>query len=82
MSADFDDLVETSIILLIVGEGQLSVQCLTRSSVETSKFDLANGCVLLLNWDVKWIFRFLSGWTPNSESEILDVLVPIYENKR
>jgi dipeptidase D len=29
--------------LLIVGEGQLSVQCLTRSSVETSKFDLANG---------------------------------------
>jgi dipeptidase D len=37
MSADFDNLVETSnnIAKIIVGEGQLSVQCLTRSSVET-----------------------------------------------
>ena len=44
MSADFDNLVETSnnIAKVILGEGQLSVQCLTRSSVETSKFDFAN----------------------------------------
>jgi dipeptidase D len=42
MSADFD-LVETSnnIAKVVLGEGKLSVQCLTRSS-ETSKFDLAN----------------------------------------
>jgi dipeptidase D len=39
MSADFD-LVETSnnIAKVVLGEGKLSVQCLTRSSVETSKF--------------------------------------------
>jgi dipeptidase D len=44
MSADFADLVETSnnIAKVVLGEGKLSVQCLTRSSVETSKFDLAN----------------------------------------
>jgi dipeptidase D len=47
MSA-FDNLVETSnnIAKVIVGKDN-SVQCLTRSSVETSKFDLANACVLL-----------------------------------
>src|SRR5690606_12615032 len=44
MSADFDNLVETSnnIAKVILGKGKLSVQCLTRSSVESAKFDLAN----------------------------------------
>jgi dipeptidase D len=39
----FADLVETSnnIAKVVLGE-ELSVQCLTRSSVETAKFDLAN----------------------------------------
>jgi dipeptidase D len=41
---DFDNLVETSnnIAKYDFGRGKLVVQCLTRSSVETSKFDLAN----------------------------------------
>jgi dipeptidase D len=44
MSADFDNLVETSnnIAKITVVNGKLTVQCWTRSSVETSKFDLAN----------------------------------------
>jgi len=44
MSADFEDLVETSnnIAKVEVVDGKLSVQCLTRSSVETAKMDLAN----------------------------------------
>ena len=44
MSADFDNLVETSnnIAKVVLGNGQLSVQCLTRSSVESAKMDLAN----------------------------------------
>jgi dipeptidase D len=51
MSADFADLVETSnnIAKVVLGEGKLSVQCLTRSSVETSKFDLANALTSALN---------------------------------
>ena len=44
MSADMEDLVETSnnIARVIVKEGQITIQNLTRSSVETSKMDLAN----------------------------------------
>jgi dipeptidase D len=45
MSADIpEDLVETSnnIARVIVKDGQISIQNLTRSSVESSKFDLAN----------------------------------------
>ena len=44
MSATMADLVETSnnIARVVVKDGQITVQCLTRSSVETSKFDLAN----------------------------------------
>ncbi|MEC5166270.1 dipeptidase D [Flavobacterium sp. PL11] len=85
MSADFDDLVETSnnIAKVILGEGQLSVQCLTRSSVETSKFDLANAlrsAFELMGCEVEFSGSY-PGWTPNSESEILDVLVPIYEKQ-
>ncbi len=85
MSADFDNLVETSnnIAKVIVGEGQLSVQCLTRSSVETSKFDLANAlrsAFELMGCEVEFSGSY-PGWTPNSNSEILDVLVPIYEKQ-
>ena len=85
MSADFDNLVETSnnIAKVVVGEGQLSVQCLTRSSVETSKFDLANAlrsAFELMGCEVEFSGSY-PGWTPNSKSEILDVLVGIYEKQ-
>ena len=85
MSADFADLVETSnnIAKVIVGDGQLSVQCLTRSSVKTAKFDLANAlrsAFELMGCEVEFSGAY-PGWTPNSESEILDVLVPIYEKQ-
>lgn len=83
MSADFDNLVETSnnIAKVILGKGKLSVQCLTRSSVESAKFDLANelrSAFELMGCEVE-ISGSYPGWTPNPESEILDVLVPIYE---
>ena len=85
MSADFDNLVETSnnIAKITVVNGKLTVQCLTRSSVETSKFDLANalrsafelmGCEVTFGGSDP-------GWTPNANSEILDVLTSIYEKQ-
>ena len=85
MSADFDNLVETSnnIAKVVLGDGQLLVQCLTRSSVETSKFDLANAlrsAFELMGCEVEFSGSY-PGWTPNSESEILDLLVPIYEKQ-
>ncbi|MSP84694.1 MAG: aminoacyl-histidine dipeptidase [Flavobacteriaceae bacterium] len=85
MSADMEDLVETSnnVARIIIKEGEITIGCLTRSSVETSKFDLANalqsafelsGCEVTLSGSYP-------GWTPNVKSEILDVLVAIYEKQ-
>ncbi len=85
MSADMEDLVETSnnVARVIIKDGEILVGCLTRSSVETSKFDLANalrstfelsGCEVNLAGSYP-------GWTPNVNSEILDLLVKIYEKQ-
>jgi dipeptidase D len=85
MSADMADLVETSnnIARVVIKDGEISVQNLTRSSVETSKFDLANalrsafelcGCEVVMAGSYP-------GWTPNVNSEILDILVSIYEKQ-
>lgn len=85
MSADFDNLVETSnnIAKVVVGQGQLSIQCLTRSSVESGKMDLANSlrsAFELMGCEVEFSGSY-PGWTPNSKSEILDVLTSIYEKQ-
>src|SRR5690606_23041326 len=85
MSPDFEDLVETSnnIAKVVVKDGQISIQCLTRSSVESSKFDLANAlrsAFELFGAEVTFSGSY-PGWTPNANSEILDVLVPIYEKQ-
>lgn len=83
MSADIPDLVETSnnMARVVVKDGNIKVGCLTRSSVETSKMDLANalkstfelaGCEVEFSGDYP-------GWAPNMDSAILKVMVPIYE---
>jgi len=83
MSADIKDLVETSnnIARVLVKNGQIKIGCLTRSSVESSKLDLANtlraafeltGCEVEFSGDYP-------GWAPNMDSDILKVMVPIYE---
>lgn len=82
MSADFDDLVETSnnIARVEVKGGKLTISCLTRSSVETSKFDLANSlraAFELMGCEVAFSGAY-PGWTPNPDSEILDLLVDLY----
>ena len=81
MSAAMDDLVETSnnIARVIVKNGLLEIMCLTRSSVNSAKLDLATslkcafelaGCEVTLSGDYP-------GWNPNPNSAILKVL----ENK-
>ncbi|MET0944566.1 MAG: aminoacyl-histidine dipeptidase [Flavobacterium sp.] len=85
MSADMADLVETSnnIARVIVKDGEILVGCLTRSSVETSKFDLANSLrsvFELVGCEVELTGSY-PGWTPNVNSEILDTLVGIYEKQ-
>ncbi|MGL4582497.1 MAG: aminoacyl-histidine dipeptidase [Flavobacterium sp.] len=85
MAPDFEDLVEASnnIAKVELGDGKLVVKCLTRSSVESSKLDVANGlrsAFELMGCEVEFSGSY-PGWTPNSESEILDVLVDIYEKQ-
>ena len=85
MSADMEDLVETSnnIARVIVKDGQISIQNLTRSSVESSKMDLANAlrsAYELFGCEVDFAGSY-PGWTPNVNSEILDVLTSIYEKQ-
>jgi dipeptidase D len=85
MSADMEDLVETSnnIARVIVKDGYISIQNLTRSSVETSKMDLANAlrsAYELFGCEVEFGGSY-PGWTPNVNSEILEVLTSIYERQ-
>lgn len=85
MSADMENLVETSnnIARVIVKDGEISIQNLTRSSVESSKFDLANAlrsAFELFGCEVTFAGSY-PGWTPNVKSEILDVLTSIYEKQ-
>ena len=85
MSPDMADLVETSnnIARVIVKKGEISVGCLTRSSVETSKMDLANAlrsAFELMGCEVDFSGSY-PGWTPNVTSPILDVLTDLYEKQ-
>ncbi len=85
MSPDMADLVETSnnIARVIVKNGEITVGCLTRSSVETSKMDLANAlrsAFELMGCEVNFSGSY-PGWTPNVNSPILDVLVDLYEKQ-
>jgi dipeptidase D len=83
MSPDITDLVETSnnIARVIVKDGTIKIGCLTRSSVESTKWDLANALKAafeLADCDVSFSGDY-PGWAPNMESDILKVMVPIYE---
>jgi len=85
MSADMADLVETSnnIARVIVKDGNIHIGCLTRSSVESSKFDLANALrstFELIGCEVTFGGSY-PGWTPNVNSPILEVLKEIYEKQ-
>lgn len=83
MSLDMEDLVETSnnIARVIVKNGAITIGCLTRSSSESSKYDLANSLrstFELAGFEVEFSGSY-PGWQPNVDSEILDVLSNLYE---
>jgi dipeptidase D len=83
MSNDMEGLVETSnnIARVIVKDEDITILCLTRSSVETSKFDLANtlkAAFELAGYQVTLSGSY-PGWKPNVDSPILNVLSNTYE---
>ena len=82
MSPDIKGLVETSnnIARVIVKDGAIKIGCLTRSSSETNKWDLANGLrsvFELAGFDVEFSGTY-PGWLPNVDSEILDIVTELY----
>jgi dipeptidase D len=85
MSPDIAELVETSnnVARVQIQDGNILIGCLTRSSIESSKYDLANalrsafelaGCEISNTGDYP-------GWTPNIGSNILALLEKIYEKQ-
>lgn len=85
MSPAIEGLVETSnnIARIQVRAGKIDIACLTRSSVESSKWDLASAlrsAFELAGFEVEFSGDY-PGWTPNSESEILGIVDRIYQAK-
>ncbi len=83
MSAAIEDLVETSnnLARVLVQKGSITIGCLTRSSVESAKMDLANGlkAVLELAGYQVQLSGDYPGWNPNPTSEILKIVTTQYE---
>ncbi|MGI9547298.1 MAG: aminoacyl-histidine dipeptidase [Flavobacteriaceae bacterium] len=84
MSASIPDLVETSnnIARVLVQNGEISIQCLTRSSVNTAKMDLAYSLrsgLELGGFSTSFSGEY-PGWKPNPNSEILTILSAQYES--
>lgn len=82
MSASIQDLVETSnnIAKVLVKDGEITIACLTRSSVDSAKLDLANSLRSVFElggFDVEFSGAY-PGWNPNPNSEILSIVKNTY----
>lgn len=82
MSPDVEGLVETSnnIAKVALDNGNIQLLCLTRSSSESNKWDLANAIKSgfeLANFNVLFSGTY-PGWLPNKNSSILQVVENTY----
>ncbi len=82
MSPDMENLVETSnnVAIVVVENGTITIDCLTRSAGESSKMDLAQtlrSTFELANYDVEFSGSY-PGWQPNVNSPILAVMTNLY----
>jgi dipeptidase D len=83
MSPDIEGLVQTSnnVARVLVKDGQYSIQCLTRSSVDSEKMDLANSlkaALEMLGAKVTFTGAY-PGWTPKPESPIVSLMANLYK---
>lgn len=83
MSPDVEDLVQTSnnLARVLVKEGQYTIGCLTRSSVNSERDDLANALcanLALVGGEVKTSSDY-PGWKPLPESDIVKLMSNLYE---
>lgn len=83
MSPDIEHLVQTSnnLARVVVNEGEYSIQCLTRSSVDSEKMDLANTLrhtFELIGAKVEFKGSY-PGWTPNPDAPIIKIMNDLYK---
>ena len=83
MSPDIEHLVQTSnnLARVVVSEGEYSIQCLTRSSVDSEKMDLANTLrhtFELIGARVEFKGSY-PGWTPNPDAPIIKIMNDLYK---
>ena len=83
MSQSIDGLVETSSSLarVILKDGSFITQSLQRSSTESSKLDISKTIgtsFLNIGAEVEHSGSY-PGWAPNTDSEILDIMVSLYK---
>ncbi len=83
MSPDIDRLVQSSnnLARVLVKEGEYSLQCLTRSSVDSEKMDLAaaiKSTFELAGANVSYAGAY-PGWTPKPGSDIVKLMSRIYK---
>lgn len=83
LSPDIDDLVQTSnnLARVLVKNGKYEVLCLTRSSVDTEKMDLAQAIrstFELIDADVSYSGNY-PGWTPKPDAGIVHIMKGLYK---
>jgi dipeptidase D len=84
MSEEMEDLVEASnnIAKVTLKNGKIRIECLTRSSNEGSKMDVANSLEETFEnegFKVEYSGSY-PGWQPNANSPILGVMEKLYED--
>ncbi|MBC5991270.1 aminoacyl-histidine dipeptidase [Pontibacter cellulosilyticus] len=85
MSPDIEHLVQTSnnVARVLVKDGEFTILCLTRSSVDSEKMDLARAirsALELAGADVKFSGSY-PGWMPKPDASIVKVMSDLYRSK-
>ena len=85
MSPDIEHLVQTSnnVARVLVKDGEFTILCLTRSSVDTEKMDLARAIKATLELagaDVKLSGSY-PGWMPKPDATIVKLMSDLYRSK-
>ncbi|MEO1257818.1 MAG: aminoacyl-histidine dipeptidase [Bacteroidota bacterium] len=85
MSPDIEDLVQTSnnLARVLVKNGEFTVMCLTRGSVDSEKMDLAEAikaALELTGASVEFSGGY-PGWAPKPSSEIVKLMSGLYEER-
>ena len=85
MSPDIADLVQSSnnLARVLVKDGQWTALCLTRSSVDSEKYDLARAIqsAFELAGAVVQAAGGYPGWTPKPEASIVQLMRTVYEKR-